>query len=298
MNNSYSVAAIIPAYNSAKFIQKTILSALQQDYEPIEIIVINDGSTDDTVRKVEDFAPRVRILYHPNKANLGPGVSRNLGIKSTDADLIAFLDHDDIWHPTKIREQATIFENYPDVGLVHTNGYAIDENDSILYELMPRDFREPDKPEAILLSCYIKTPSSVMVRRDFLERVGMFYQGFRIASDHDLWIRMKEITRFYFLAKHLLSFREHGTQLSRQRAMWEAGFDVLKRATARYPYSLKAKKRRLAVLHYRLGMWDLMNRHYRRSFKNLFLAFVLDPYRSISILRRVPIIRGNSKGGC
>jgi len=289
MNNSYSVAAIIPTYNSSKFIQKTIVSALQQDYEPIEIIVINDGSTDDTVRKVEDFAPRVRILHHPNKANLGPGVSRNLGIKSTDADLIAFLDHDDIWHPTKIREQATIFENYPDVGLVHTNGYAIDENDSILYELMPRDFREPDKPEAILLSCYIKTPSSVMVRRDFLERVGMFYQGFRIATDHDLWIRMKEITRFYFLAKHLLSYREHSTQQSRQRVMWEEGFDVLKRAISRYPYSLEVKRKRLAVLHYRLGMWDLMNRHYRDAVRHFCLAFVLDPYRSIKVLKRCVI---------
>jgi glycosyltransferase involved in cell wall biosynthesis len=290
MDSFYSVATIIPTYNSAKFIQKTILSALQQDYEPMEIIVVDDGSIDDTVRKVEDFYPRVRLLHHPYLANLGPATSRNLGIKSTNADFIAFLDHDDIWHPTKIREQLTIFDNYPDVGLVHTNGYAIDENDNILYELMPKDFREPDTPEAILLSCYIKTPSSVMVKRHLLERVGMFYQGLRIASDHDLWIRMREITKFYFLPKCLLGYRKHSGQMSEQRFMWEAGFDVLERGIERYPYSLEAKRKRLAVLHYRLGMWDLMNRHYRHFFRHLCLAFVYDPYRSVKILRRSVIL--------
>jgi len=284
MNTLHSVAAIIPTYNSAKFIQRTILSALQQDYEQIEITVVDDGSTDDTVRKVESFAPRVRILHHPNKANLGTAASRNLGIKSTEAELIAFLDHDDIWHPTKIREQVTIFNNYPDVGLVHTNGYSIDENDNILYELLPKDFNEPQQPEAILLSCYIKAPSSVIARRDLLEKAGMFCEGFRLSSDHDLWIRMKEITNFYFLAKHLLGIRQHSTQLSRQRAMWEAGFDVLERAIARYPYGLAVKRKRLAVLHYRLGIWDLRNSHYQNAFKNFLSAFKLDPYRSIKVL--------------
>ena len=286
MNSLYSVVAIIPTYNSAKFIQRTIHSALQQDYEPIEITVVNDGSTDDTVRKVESFGPRVRILHHPNKVNLGPAASRNLGIKSTRADLIAFLDHDDIWYPTKIREQVTIFNNFPDIGLVHTNGYAIDENDNILYELMPKNFSEPNQPEAILLNCYIKTPSSVIVRRDLLEKVGMFDEGFRISSDHDLWIRMKENTNFYFLAKHLLGIREHSTRLSRQRerAMWKAGFDVLERAMVRYPYGLGVKRKRLAVLYYRLGIWDLRNGHYQSAFKNFLLAFNLDPYRSIKVL--------------
>jgi glycosyltransferase involved in cell wall biosynthesis len=286
MNSLYSVAAIITTYNSSKFIQRTILSALQQDYERIEITVVDDGSTDDTVRKVESFGPRIRILHHPNQGNRGPAASRNLGIKSTGADLIAFLDHDDLWHPTKTREQVTIFNNYPDVGLVHTNGYAIDENDNILYELMPKDFNEPNQPEAILLNCYIKTPSSVIVRRKLLGEVGMFDEGFRISSDHDLWVRMKEITNFYFLAKHLLGIREHGTRLSvqRERAMWEAGFDVLERAMARYPYGLGVKRKRLAVLHYRLGVWDLKNGHYQNAFKNFLLAFNLDPYRSVKVL--------------
>ena len=298
MNSVYSVAAIIATYNSAKFIQRTILSALQQDYEPIEITVVDDGSTDDTVRKVERFAPRVRILHHPNKANLGPAASRNLGIKNTGADLIAFLDHDDMWHPTKIREQVTIFNNYPDVGLVHTNGYAIDEDDNILYELLPKDFNEPNQPEAILLNCYIKTPSSVIVRRNLLEKVGMFYEGFRLSSDHDLWIRMKEITIFYFLAKHLLGIREHSTRLSTQgeHAMWKAGFDVLERAMTRYPYGLRVKRKRLAVLYYRLGNWDLRNGHYQNAFKSFLSAFNLDPYRSIKVLCGQAITRILSLG--
>ena len=285
MKSSYSVAAIIPTYNSADFIRKTILSALEQNYEPFEIIVVDDGSTDDTVRVVESFSPQLKMLHHPCQSRLGPSASRNLGIRSTKADLIAFLDHDDIWYPAKIREQVKIFDNYPNVGLAHVNGYTIDKNDNILYELLPKDFSEPHKPEAILLNCYIKSPSSVMVRRILLEKTGMFDTGIRSGSDHDLWIRMKEITDFYFLPKHLLGYRQHNNdQMSRQRGMWEGGFDILERATSRYPYGLGVKRKRRAVLHYRLGVWGLKRENYRAAFKNLLSAFILDPYRSIKVL--------------
>jgi hypothetical protein len=117
-----------------------------------------------------------------------------------------------------------------------------------------------------------------------LEKIGMFYAGIPSSSDHDLWIRMKEITKYYFLAKHLLGYRKHNLQRSRQREMWEAGFDILERAISRYPYSLEVKRKRMAVLRYRLGMYDIRGGHYRDGFRSLLSAFILDPSKPIRIL--------------
>jgi hypothetical protein len=83
------------------------------------------------------------------------------------------------------------------VGLVYTNGHAVDEYDRLLYDLLTFDFSEPDSAEAMLLNCYIESPSSVMNRRTVLEKTGRFDSNLRTASDHDLWIRTREITRFF-----------------------------------------------------------------------------------------------------
>jgi glycosyltransferase involved in cell wall biosynthesis len=145
----YSVAVIIPCFESSKFIRKTIESALNQDYDDLEIIAIDDGSTDETRKILESYLPKIRILSHPNNANLGAATSLNLGINETKSYLIAFLDSDDIWHPNKLKEQVKIFQKYWDVGLVYTNGCVIEDSDDILYKLFPDDFQEENIYEKI-----------------------------------------------------------------------------------------------------------------------------------------------------
>lgn len=132
---SSNVSVIIPCYNSAKFIKKTLNSVLDQIYKPLEILVIDDGSTDETRAILEGYSSHVRILCHPNNVNLGIGASLNLGVQETKTDLIAFLDSDDLWHPTKLGEQVKIFTTCPNVGLSYTNVNVIDENDKVLYEI-------------------------------------------------------------------------------------------------------------------------------------------------------------------
>lgn len=284
MTGSHSVATIITTYNSRRFIHKTIHSVLEQSYKPMEIVVVDDGSTDDTLRIVEGFSNDVKVHHHPDHGNLGVGASRNLGIKRTNSDLIAFMDHDDLWYADKIMLQVEVFRNHPKVGLVHTNGYVIDEHDNVLYDLIPKDFQEPNRPDLLLLDCYIRTPSAVMVRRDVIDKAGMFDDNFLISCDHDLWIRLSEVTHFHFLRKHLLGYRNYGGQESCRREMWEEGFDILEKAVNRYPYGSKTKRKRLAVLHYRLGMHDLRNGDFLCCFKNLLLAGMLDPFRSAKTL--------------
>ena len=287
----YSVAVIIPCFNSSKFIRKTIESALNQDYDDLEIIAIDDGSTDETKKILESYVPKIRVLSHPNNANLGQAASLNLGIRESKSDLIAFLDSDDVWYPNKIKEQVRIFQEYSDVGLVYTNGYVIDENDKILHKLLPDDFQEENIRGEILLKCYIRTPSTVMVKREELKKTGLFKPYLRNGQDHDMWIRMSEVTKFYYIPNILAAYRKHPGQISSRRRLWEEGFIILREACKRYPYGINLKRKRLAVLYYRLGEYDWRHNDYFRALRNYFLAGVLDPVRIIDFIQNKITIR-------
>jgi len=281
----YHVAVIIPCYNSSKYIRKTLDSVLNQNYKDLEIVAIDDGSTDVTRKILESYLPKIRILSHPNNANLGAATSLNLGINETKSDLIAFLDSDDIWHPNKLKEQVKIFQKYSDVGLVYTNGYVIDENDHILYKLFPDDFQEENIPREILLKCYIKTPSSVMIKKEIFEKTGLFKTYLLNGQDHEMWIRMSEIAKFYYIPDFLISYKKRPGQISLRRQLWEEGFIILRESCKRYPYGLNLKRKRLAVLYYRLGEYDWRHNDYFRALRNYFLAGVLDPLRAINFIQ-------------
>lgn len=283
--HKHSVAVIIPCYNSSKYLRKTLDSVLNQGYRYLEIVVIDDGSTDETRKILGSYLPKIRILSHPDNANLGPAASQNLGITQTESELIAFLDSDDIWYPNKTEEQVKIFEKYCDVGLVYTNGYVIDESDNILYELFPDGFRGENISSKILLKCYIKTPSSVMVRREAFEKSGLFQAYLRNSHDHDMWIRMIEVAKFYYLSQFLIAYRKRPGQMSSKRQQWEEGFTVLRDACQRYPYGFNLRRKRLAVLYYRLGEYDWSHNAYLSGLKNYFLAAMLDPFRAVKFIQ-------------
>lgn len=280
-NGEYSVSVIIPCYNSSKFIRKTIESVVDQNFEFLEIIAVDDGSKDETRTILEGYLPtlKIKILSHPNHANLGQGPSFNLAIRESKSNLIAFLDSDDLWYPCKVREQVKIFQRFPDVGLVYTNGYVIDDQDNILYKLFPDNHREENITGKILRKCYIRSPSLVMVRREMFTKTGLF-QSYRHAIDHDMWVRMSEITKFYYIPEFLSAYRKHKSQRSFRRAMWECGFDVLRDACNRYSYGGHLKRKRLAVLHYRLAQYDWRHRDFSRALKEFCLG-VLELFKAI-----------------
>lgn len=253
---------------------------LEQDYNKIEIICVNDGSADNTLEILNEYFPYVRILSHPGNINLGQAASLNLGISSTEADLIAFLDADDIWYPDKIKKQVEVFENHPAIGLVYTNGFAIDEIGEKLYQLISNGFREENIPGRILLDNYIRSPSSTMVRKNVFEKTGLFKVGLQ-SMDHDMWIKIGEKSKFYYLAECLMGYRIHIGQQSLKRRQWEDGFNILREASERYPYQFSVKRKRLAVLYYRLAENDWREGRYLRSLWNYMMAGIHDPKRAI-----------------
>jgi len=175
-----SVTAIIPCYNAEKYLEKSLKSVFDQEYPHIEIVAVDDGSSDLTADILLQHSPPVRILRHPNGENRGQGASLNLGVHCSDSELIAFLDADDLWYQKKIKKQVQVFQRHPEVGLVYTNGYYINEQDLPLHPLKSSDFNEINQTGRILLCCYTGPPSAIMVRSSTLDQVGEFRS--------DLWL--------------------------------------------------------------------------------------------------------------
>jgi glycosyltransferase involved in cell wall biosynthesis len=280
------VAAIITCSNSQKYIRKTIDSILSQTYPNMDIIAVDDGSTDSTRSILESYAPRIRVLTHKENKNIGQPASLNRGIRETDAELIAFIDHDDVWHPQKIEKQVRAFEQSEDLGLVYTNGNAIDECGNVLHKLFNPGFAEKNQIGDILLDCYITCPTQVMIRAEVLHKVGLFQEDLLCCADHDLYIKLSEITQFYFLDESLVCYRRHPTQQSLKRQMWEDGYKILTRACERYTYPRRLQRKRKAVLNYRLGQYDLQHKNHRRGVLHLLAAGALDPLRAALTLHR------------
>jgi glycosyltransferase involved in cell wall biosynthesis len=276
-----SVSVIVTTYNSGKYVGKTLNSVLNQSYKNFNIIVVDDGSSDNTIDIISTYGDKCTLLHHENNCNLGQSATLNLGISKTKSPLIAFIDSDDMWHSDKLREQVKTLTEYPDVGLVYTNGSLIDENDNVLCEILPASFMENNKPEDMLLKCYIKSPSAVMVRREVFDKVGLFKTYLFNGKDHDMWIRISEIAKFHYIPQNLYYYRKHPNQISKKRSLWIDGFRILQEACERYPYGFNFKRKRMSVLFYRLAEHDYRNGNYIRAMLNITNVAVLDPIRAI-----------------
>jgi len=280
-----AVSVIIPCYNASKYIFETIQSVLNQTCIVENIIVIDDGSTDNSLDILRQFGSKIIILHHENGENKGQAMSLNLGLQHVDSEFVAFLDADDLWDENKLACQVDVLKKTPDCLLCYTNGHVVDEEGRYIYPIIPAGFEEHNRVGDILLDCYIRTPSMAMVRRSLFDKVGFFSESF-CAPDHDMWIRASEVGKFYFLDRDLVGYRQHPGQLSvcHARKMWQGGFLVLQYAEQRFSYPKIFLRKRKAVLHYRLGVCDFNERKVLRAMSHFVVSFGFDPWRSVRTL--------------
>jgi len=286
MHSPPKVTTIIPVFNRQRFIPATIESALAQDYSKNEVVVIDDGSTDCTPLVLESYRGRITILTHPGHENRGQSAAINLGIRSTHSKYLAILDSDDLCYPEKLKLQVEFLESHPGVGFVYANGYEIDASDRVRSKLFPHQHRPWTTPEEALLSCPIGCPSAFLFRRSLFDQVGFYDENLRSAQDHDMVIRLTEVARVGYMDKPLWLKREHADSLSLKfkRRRWETGFRILHKALRRYPYPPTVRRRRLAVLHYRLGHCFTEDGIYLTAARHFLLAGIYDPKRALITL--------------
>jgi glycosyltransferase involved in cell wall biosynthesis len=281
-----SVAVVLPCYNSARFLVRTLESVLAQDYPNLSVIAVDDGSSDNTLDILSRYRERITLLTHPDHANRGQSASANLAMSHAQADLVAFMDHDDIWYPGKIHSQVDAFLQDPRVVMVATNAAAINADEQKLYSFPPFPVSATPLVNSLLLDCFIQTPSQVMVRGAYLNTIGGFDTELVAAADHDLWLRVCERGRCVFVDRPLVGYRIHGSQLSvsRARRMWEDAARVLDKARRRHAYPRHLCRQRSAVLHYRLGQCDLADSRRLHALWHFLRAAWLNPSRAWSEL--------------
>ena len=282
-----TVTVIIPAFNRVNYIDKTIQSVLDQTYSNIQLIVVDDGSADGTFEKIKLYKDKLLLLTHKNHINKGQSSAINLGLKHTNGKYIAILDSDDYWDPKKLKIQVSYLEANDGIGLIYSNGYAVDANDNILYSIYSDTHIEHNDPNKVLLDCYILLPQNSLVRKEVYDKLpNGFNENYRAAQDHDMLIRISEKTQFAYLNDYLFFYRVHEDSISKksQRIRWNNGFKILACAKNRYPYKSSTIRKRYAVLNYRLGKCCISDKQILLAIKHFLLALLFDPFRSVKVV--------------
>lgn len=214
MNNPISV--IIPTHNRARLLPRCLDSVLTQTLKPLEIIVVDDGSTDSTRRLIRRDFPQVRLLPQENR---GVSAARNAGLRAARGDWLAFLDSDDAWLPNKLQQQMQTVERAPDSNLIHTNEVWVRNGVRVNPQRKHRKYGGSIFKYCLPL-CVI-SPSSTMIHRRVFEQVGQFDETLPVCEDYDLWLRICARMPVTFIQEPLIiKYGGHHDQLSaRYRGM-------------------------------------------------------------------------------
>ena len=182
------VSVIIPSYNCARYLGRAIDSVSAQTYKDYEILVVDDGSTDDTKDVAMQYGRKVTYLYQQNR---GVSAARNHAISKASGELLAYLDADDMWYPEKLERQVAFLDAHQECGMVHGEMSVINEQDEILhlrfYEETKRDVPQGYCVPKLLMRCHIQT-LTVVERRSSFDRVGVFDDRLPVAEDYLHWI--------------------------------------------------------------------------------------------------------------
>lgn len=276
--SAVSISVVIPAYNSAVYIRETLESVLAQTSPPLEVIVVDDGSTDETAAIVRTYAGRIRLLQQENK---GVSAARNLGIQQAQGDYIAFVDSDDLWLPEKLgRQAACILEKQ--VAWVSCGADFFDNSTGKILHSYRMKLYEGDVLERLLAACFILSPTPV-VKKSIFEEIGYFDESYRapMNEDWDMWMRIAARYPVGMVYQVLALKREHpASGLSSAPIDEKLKQQVLgvERAVARQPQRLtRYKNQVLAKIYLNNGTALLKQGAYERARPLIDQARQLNP---------------------
>jgi glycosyltransferase involved in cell wall biosynthesis len=265
-----TVSVIIPTYNRAIMVKDAIQSVLDQTYSDYEIIVVDDGSTDNTsqvINELRSHSEKVHYIYQENK---GRSAARNIGVRAARGNYIAFLDSDDIFLPEKLSLQVMALESNRDFGMVYSHALLMDEDGNILEDIGPGREKLTGwvYPELLFIKKNIITIPSVMVRTQVLSEVGDFDETIHICEDIDLWRRIA-------MHHQILQMKE---SLAIIRYRLNESLDLLGYLGARTLYYHKAfaddpglkktiQKKLFSEMYYTYGMLASTNKKKRLSYQ-------------------------------
>ncbi|MFN3231287.1 MAG: glycosyltransferase family A protein [Alphaproteobacteria bacterium] len=207
MADSPLVTCAIPVFNGARFLKQAVESVTRQTYSNIEIIVVNDGSTDETPKIIESLGPVVRSFRQENK---GPAAARNVAIREARGEFVAFLDADDLWVPDKIEKQIACFERDPDLAICTAQAEHFWEGEVADEEQQLRDSLNAPHDAGWFFSS--------VIRRDLFDRIGVFDESLWHLDAAEIAMRIRaEGAKLQVIPDALMRRRLHADNLSRNR---------------------------------------------------------------------------------
>ena len=204
-----NISVVIPTYNRYEFLKRALNSVYAQTYTPVEVIVIDDGSTDNTANIQKDF-PAIKYIYQENS---GVSSARNTGIKNSTYEWIAFLDSDDTWHENKLQEQVFFHRENPNILMSYTDEKWIRDAQEVK---IPKKFHKfgGNIFNECLSHCII-APSASLLHRSLFGEVGVFDESLEVCEDYDLWLRIATKYEIGLVDKKLITkYAGHEDQLS------------------------------------------------------------------------------------
>src|SRR5919205_350945 len=207
------VSVILPVYNRGGWVARAVESVLRQTHEPLELLAVDDGSTDDTRRVLQSFGGRVSVL---EQRHAGAEAARNLGLSRARGEFVAFIDSDDVWREERLSRQLPLFER-PEVGVVFGNASLVD------YTVTPplrlkRTFFDDVRPsrgrvtDELARGCFVPF-SSVIVRRELLAESGGFAPG-HVAADYLKWVELSAACEFDYVGEPVYEYAVHAGGIS------------------------------------------------------------------------------------
>jgi glycosyltransferase involved in cell wall biosynthesis len=292
------VSVVIPAYNAERWIAATLASALAQTYRNLEIVVVDDGSTDKTSAIAEAFAardPRVRVIHQTNR---GLAAARNTGIAASRGSLIAPLDADDLWHPEKTAKQVAVMrEAGPRVGVVYSWYSIIDESDRVIARAL-RPHHQGDIYAALVVSNFISSASIPLIRRSCLLELGGYDASLRTrgaqgCEDWKLYLAIAERYEFLLVPEYLVGYRRHPGSMSRSVLPMKRGHaEVLAEARQRHPeLPTDLFRRSKSEFCYWSGLYSLRNGQIRQGLFLTVSIWLNDPLFPLRPLFRQGLAR-------
>jgi glycosyltransferase involved in cell wall biosynthesis len=244
-----TVSIIIPTYNREHLLGRAIQSVLDQTYQNFELIIVDDGSTDDTERLVKSFnSEKIRYIRHGE--NKGPSAARNTGIQSAKGDYIAFQDSDDEWMPRKLEKQMRTFETaQPEVGIVYTDFIFITTNKRKFMPAAGVSPKDGDIFSNLLKGNFVSLQATV-VKRECFERAGIFDERFPPLADWELLLRMSRHYQFKCINEPLVIMYRQPDSISENKRAYIRAHKLILEA---YFQDIKQVKTVLAWHYFKLG---------------------------------------------
>ena len=199
-----TLAVIMPTYNAEKYLKKAIESILRQTFTDFELIIVDDNSTDGSLNIVKSYFYEERIKLIVNKARTGLVRSLNIGLSKARGEYLARHDADDISVSNRFEEQVKFLSKHPEVGLVGTGIFIINEKS----EIIGQDIY-PENPKRALMERNVLCHGSVMFRKAAIDKVGMYNKSFKYSEDYELWLRIAKHYDIRNITRPLYAWRYH-----------------------------------------------------------------------------------------